>query len=60
MKNNVFYVLLLLILGACTLNATQEATLTSKTNDFLKARKEGMQLAYISMIHPSLVRAYGD
>ena len=60
MKNNVFYVLLLLILGACTLNATQEATLTSTTNDFLKARKEGMQLAYISMIHPSLVKAYKD
>ena len=60
MKKSTLSFLLLLILVACTLNANQEASLTSSTNDFLKARKEGMQLAYISMIHPSLVRAYKD
>lgn len=52
--------ILVLILGACTLSANQEATLSTATNDFLKARKQGMQLAYVSMFHPSLVRAYKD
>jgi len=60
MKKNIYFILIVLILGACTLNANQEAILTTATNDFLKARKQGMQLAYISMIHPSLVRAYKD
>lgn len=50
--------LLLLILGSCSMNAEQEASLNTAIRKHLKARNEGQLMTYISEMHPNAIAYY--
>ncbi|MES2799507.1 MAG: hypothetical protein V4638_05790 [Bacteroidota bacterium] len=46
------------VMAGCSLNARQEASLSRSVTNYLEAKRNGVTLAYVSMIHPDFVRYY--
>ena len=58
MKNLWVFGLLLLIFQACTLSASQEASLNSAKTSFIKSKNEGMVMSYVAFTLPEVVSYY--
>lgn len=56
----IIFLVALILIASCTLNAEQEASLSESTTRYLESRKNGAVLAYVSMHHPKVVRHYKD
>jgi hypothetical protein len=56
----ICFLLVMILFGACSLNADQEKMLSESTMRFLESRKKGALLAYVSMHHPGVVRYYKE
>lgn len=59
-KNIVAIFVLFALIGSCTLNSEQEASLSESTTRYLEARRNGAVLAFVSMHHPEVVRYYKE
>jgi hypothetical protein len=55
-----FIGLLFLLLVACTLSASQEATLQKAMSSYLTAHNDGAVMAYVGFTHPNVVGFYRD
>ena len=55
-----FIGLLFLLLAACTLSASQEATLQKAMSSYITAHNDGAVMAYVGFTHPSVVGFYQD
>ena len=53
-------VLLLLILGACALNADQEASLNNAMVSFVNSKNNGAVMSYVAFTHPNAVAFYKE
>ncbi len=53
-----YFFLLLLGLTACSLNADQEAALSTATISYINARNEGVATAYVAFTYPKAVAYY--
>ncbi len=50
--------LLLLLLGSCTLNADQEASLNNALTSYINSRNNGAVMSYVGFTHPKVVAYY--
>lgn len=55
-----FIGLLFLLLAACTLSASQEATLQKAMSSYITAHNDGAVMAYVGFTHPTVVGFYQD
>ena len=53
-----YYLILLLILGACSLSPDQETSLNKAMTMYINARNEGGVTAYVAYTHPAAVAHY--
>ena len=58
MKNLCVFGLLLFFFQACTLSASQEASLNSAKTSFIKSKNEGLVLSYVAFTLPEVVAFY--
>lgn len=58
MKKIVYSILTLLILGACTLSASQEKKLNESITAYLHSRNECLVVGYVAFTYPDLVAYY--
>jgi hypothetical protein len=56
MKKSVLYLLSLVLLGACSLSASQEQELNKQTGIYLDAHERAAILVVVSKTHPSFVK----
>ena len=49
---------LLLLLGSCTLNADQEASLNNALTSYINSRNNGAVMSYVAFTHPNIVSYY--
>lgn len=49
---------ILLLIGACSLSSSQEATLHKAVNSFVNAHNNGAVMAYVGCTHPNVVGYY--
>ncbi len=49
---------LLLLLGSCTLNADQEASLNNALTSYINSRNNGAVMSYVAFTHPNVVNHY--
>ena len=55
-----FIALLFLLLAACTLSASQEASLQKAMSSYINAHNNGAVMAYVGFTHPNVVGFYKD
>ncbi len=57
-KKTIIYTFFTFLLGACTLNATQEQSLNQAVSLYVNAWNKGNTLKYVAMTHPCVVANY--
>lgn len=55
-----YFCILVLLLGACTLSSSQEATLHKALTAYVAAHNDGKTMAYVGSTHPNVVGFYED
>lgn len=58
MQKIIFFLVSTVILGACTLSATQEKKLNESLSAYVNARNECLVVSYVAFTYPEIVKNY--